>query len=375
MVKNQRTWIEISGAALRHNLKAMQSVVGNSVSIMPIVKANAYGHGFREVLQALRRQPHWGIGVAYGEEALQARALNYRGRILVLSNWQTAELPELIRKKTELVVWDEVSLEAVLNAAAKTLTKPKIHFKLDTGTTRIGFLEHQLPIVLGALRNQHIKVVGIFSHLANAEEDSTTQTKKQLIRFTTLSLQLGIAGADRGVERHIACTAAILRYPEARFGLVRLGIGLYGLSPSEQNLAWSKANLPAFHFQPALRWYTNIAQVKSISKGTGIGYGSTFRAKRAMRIGVLPIGYADGYDRRLSNNGFVIINGSRAPIIGRVCMNMTMIDVTNVPAAHSGQVVTLIGSGVSADDLARAIDSINYEVTTRINWTIPRYLI
>lgn len=375
MVKNQRTWIEISGAALRHNLAFFRRLVGRTTGVMPIVKANAYGHGLPEVLRALRGQPHWGIGVAYGDEALQARTLNYRGRVLVLSNWQASDLPSLIQRNVELVVWDEASLKSVLRASLKSKVRPKIHLKLDTGTTRIGFLESQLETVRQAFTNKSIRVAGLFSHLANAEEETSIYTNRQLQRFTTLRDYLGVLLKNRGVATHIACTAAITRYSEAKFELVRLGIGLYGLSPSDANRSWCRANLPAFRPRPVLSWHTRLAQVKNVPAGTTIGYGSTYRARRKMKIGILPIGYADGFDRRLSNSGYVVVGRHRAPVVGRVCMNLTMVDLSHIPNVNFNQSVDIIGPGVTADDMAETIDTINYEITTRINWSIPRFLI
>lgn len=372
MAGASRTWIEISGATVRHNLAAVQRVIGKNVNIMPIVKANAYGHGLPEVLNIVRGQTHWGLGVAYGEEALQARALNYHGRIAVLSNWQAHGLPELIRKNTEIVVWDNQSLNAVLQVAHRLPVKPKVHIKLDTGTTRIGFLGTDVGHVSRVLASKDINVVGIFSHFANSEESSAKRTLQQLQRFTTLSNKID---PKQGAQRHIACTAAMLRYPEARFGLVRLGIGLYGLLPSTQIQAWSRANIGSFYLQPVLSWYTRLAQVKTVASGTAVGYGSTFITRRTTRIGIVPVGYADGYDRRLSNRGWVVIHGRRAPILGRVCMNLSMVDVTNVAPAKSGDLVTLIGRDVSADDLADLIGTIHYEVTTRINWSLPRVVV
>ncbi len=372
MSNSPRTWIEISRSAQRHNLRTIQRVVGPSVKIMPVVKANAYGHGVAEIVSSLRGQSQWGIGVAYGDEALQARAIGYRGRVVVLSNWQTKELPELIKNRIELVVWDQSSLRAVVRSGKKFQIRPQVHIKIDTGTTRIGFLPNQVNLIKSALKNSALNIAGTFSHFANAEERVSKRTQEQLKRFTTLANEVG---ADGGGERHIACTAAILRYPEARFGLVRLGIGLYGIWPSQESRDWCRANLGTVKLQPVLSWYARLAQVKTVSPGTGIGYGSTVIAKQAMRIGVLPVGYADGYDRRLSNRGFVIIRKQRAPIVGRICMNLCMIDVTKIPGAQANDVVTLIGEKNDAATMAELCGTIPYEVTTRINWSLPRILV
>lgn len=340
---------------------------------MPIIKANAYGHGLREVMTILKGEKHAALGVAYGEEALRLRDVGYGGRVVALSFWGRHELPALIKRNIEIVVWDFASLSAVTTTAKRLKLKPKVHIKLDSGTSRIGFLSSDIEKLKKLLGQKNsFKIVGLFSHFASAEEQSTHRTNTQLKRFTTLDKQLGL---ERGVDRHIACTAAVLRYPGARFGLVRLGIGLYGLSPSAEIQAWSRANLPAVTLRPALTWYTHLAQIKVVPKGTGIGYGSIFIARRSMKIGVIPIGYADGYDRRLSNGGYVMIRGQRATIVGRICMNLCMVDVTSIPRAKRGDAVTIIGRGVSLQKISTAAQALNYELVTRINWSIPRKVI
>lgn len=371
-MRRERTWVEISAAALRRNLSHIQRLIGPGVRIMPIVKANAYGHGLLPVLSALRGRRYWGLGVAHGDEALAIRDTGYHGRLVALSSWQSSELTPLIRQDVELAVWDYSSFRAVQAVHTHTARSPKVHLKLDTGTTRIGFRTEDLPMLQQLLRRTTFSVVGIYSHFANAEAASVRPTIRQLSRFTTLSQRLHL---QRGVERHIACTAAILRLPEARFGLVRLGIGLYGLWPSPETKSALKASHPAFQLTPVLTWKTKLVQAKRVPTGTAVGYGSTFRAKRPMLVGVVPVGYADGYDRHGSNRAWVMIRGRRAPVIGRVCMNLMMVDLSRVPNAKAGLEVTLIGDGVSADDIADCTGTINYTVTTMINASIPRHLV
>lgn len=375
MAHNYRTWIEISSTALRHNLASVQRLIGPGVGIMPIVKSNAYGHGLREVMTILQGQRHWGLGVAYGQEALDLRAMKHRGRVVVLSSWQKTELAELVKRKIELVVWDFVSLQAVIDIARRLHLRPKIHLKLDTGTTRVGFLVTDMPKLKRQLIiHQHrIQVVGVFSHFANAEERSSSRTIQQEKYFTTLESRLPLNGR---VERHIACTAAILRYPEARFGLVRLGIGLYGLWPSDEIRAWSGAKIPTMNFQPVIQWKTGIAQLKRVPTGTAVGYSGTWVARRPSIIGTVPVGYGDGYHRSWSNKSWVMIRGHRAPIVGRISMNLLMIDVTRVPNVRLTDVVTLLGPGITADDLAHLGEpSINYEVVTTIHPNVPRLIV
>lgn len=372
MVHRERTWITISASAIRHNLRAFQRVVGSRVGIMPIIKANAYGHGLLEVAKILRSEKTTALGVAYGEEALQLRAVGERRRVIVLSSWQTDDVAELIRQKVELVAWDWASLNVIQTAATRYRLRPNVHIKLDTGTTRIGFLPADITRLRSTLpRYNRLRIVGLFSHFANAEEARTTNTKEQYKRFTTLDTTLGL---PQGIARHIACTAAILRYPEAHFGLVRLGIGLYGLWPSNPIRAWTNAKEPGFQLRPALSWQTRIAQIKTVPRGTGIGYGATVIVRQPKRVGIVPIGYGDGYDRRLSNTSWMMVGRHRAPIIGRVCMNLTMIDLSHVPAARPGDLVTILGQGISVDDWSVTTGALNYELVTRISPTITRWL-
>jgi alanine racemase len=370
---NARTWIELSRSALQHNLTALRSVIGRKPAIAPVIKANAYGHGWPQVLSMLKLSHVWGVCVAYGQEALELRSAGWTGTILVLSNWDTRQLPDLIRRKIDLVAWDFESWQKLLAAAHQLSQAVKIHLKLDSGTTRIGFQAGDLKKLLRAIINtrKHVKIAGVFSHLANAEESSRARTNNQIKRFTTLQDVLGRVG---GV-RHLAGSAAALRYPASRLDLIRYGVGLYGLWPSSPIQAWAFRTMPKFELRPVLSWHSRLVQVKTVARGTTIGYGSTVTVKRPTKIGIVPVGYSDGYDRRASNRSWMMVAGNRAPVIGRVSMNLSAIDITRIRAAKPGGQVNLIGPGCSADDLATAWGTINYEVVARINPLIPRVVI
>lgn len=366
---NHRTWVEVSASALRGNLLGYARTIGRGPKIMPIIKANAYGHGMLQVAKTLAKTQIWGFGVAYAQEALDLRTAGVKKPILVLSSWQTKELAGCLRQNIDLVAWDIASLRQISAAARAGEKMARVHLKIDTGTTRIGFLPTDLPELASAIqRLPNISVSGIFSHLANAEEQQTSRTNQQLKHFTTLVNVLNLPG---GVRRHVACTAAGLRYPAGRHDIVRLGIGLYGLWPS----AVIRRSASTMTLQPALSWYSRLQQVKWVSAGTAIGYGSTVKAKRRTMVGIIPVGYADGYDRGWSNRAWVMINGRRAPVLGRICMNLMMVDCTRNAECRAGSMVTLIGPGIAADDLAGLIDTLNYEIVTRINWDIPRIII
>lgn len=366
-----RTWVEISASALRHNLRSWQKIVGPKIPIMPVVKANAYGHGIKEVAQILQNQRLWGLGVAYGAEALLLRP-HYRGKILILSFWETAELSNIVRHNTDVVVWDRGSWLAVQRLAQIRRQPMNVHLKLDSGTSRIGFLPEDLPWLQQQLKltNTNVQVVGIFSHLANSEEGPTTRTLSQLRTFGAMLQDLHL----HGVATHIACTASSARYPASRHNLVRIGLGLYGLYPSSAICQWASRQ-PGFSLQPVLSWKSVLMQVKKIPAGTGVGYGSTVITKKATTFGLVPVGYADGYDRELSNRGWAMINGRRANVMGRVSMNLLALNLTNIPRPKSGQIVTLIGREVAADDLAQAGHQISYELLSRISPSIERRIV
>ncbi len=371
-MRNVRTWIELSRSALQYNLTALRSVLGPEPAIAPVVKANAYGHGWPEIIRMLSGAKIWGVCVAYGQEALALREAGWRKPILVLSYWAEHEVADLVRHKIDLVVWDFPSLAGLLGYARSHRRPVGIHLKLDSGTTRIGFRREDLAAVRTQLshRAAGVTVAGIFSHLANSEESTTRRTTDQIHRFTTLSNELGVSGE----VIHLACTAAALRYPTSRFDLVRYGIGLYGLWPSRPIQTWAMKTLSKFRLRPVLSWYSRLIQVKSVASGTSIGYGSTVSVKRQTRIGIVPVGYADGYDRRASNRAWMMVAGRRAPVIGRVSMNLTAVDLTALRSARRGARVTLIGPGVSTDDLANAFGTINYEVVARLDSKIPRII-
>lgn len=366
-----RTWIEISHSALEANLRAIQRVIGPKVGVLPMIKANAYGHGLASVLPVLKRARLRGLGVADGQEALAVRAFGYRQPVIVLSSWQTEDLPALLRRNVELVVWDRIALTQIVAVARRLKKRAAVHIKIDTGTSRIGTRKEALQGLHKALKasQMHLRVVGVYSHLANAEETQSERTTAQLNHFTTLS-----QGFDQGWpgERHIACTAAALRYPESRLSFVRFGIGFYGLWPSAATQAWAERVGLRYKPRPALAWKTRVLQIKRLPARTSIGYGSTVLTKKPVTIGIVPVGYSDGYPRSASNRGVVIVRGKPAPIIGRISMNLMAINLRHVPTAVSGDTVTLIGPGIPIETLAAASGTIHYEIVSRLSTTIPR---
>lgn len=372
------TWLEINRSALRHNLQEFRRVVGPKTKIMAVVKSNAYGHGFLEIVKFCDTNKNVDLlAVANLDEALVLRQNKIKKSIFILTFFEPQKLKTISAKfwkDVALPIYDLKTAQLVNQLAQKRGIKIKIHLKVDTGTSRIGFLPNELLTkktlkMLKSLKN--IKIEGIFSHFA-ASEENLNYTKKQLKTFSRIVSRLKEQGIDPPLK-HIACTASSIVIKESQLDAVRLGIGLYGLWPSPQT-----KNRNGLDLKPVLSWHTRLIQVKKIPKNTPVGYGCTYLAKRPTLLGIIPIGYWDGLDRRLSNCGQVLFKGRKCPILGRICMNLTMIDLTGLQA-RTGDKVTLLGrqgkNTITAEDLANKIGTINYEVVTRINPWLPRHII
>lgn len=359
----------ISKSALLHNLRAFRRAIGD-VWVMAVVKSNAYGHGMIPMAQAVEGLTDW-FGVVSGSEALVLRKAGIKKPILVLSFYDSNQIVELVKHKISLAVYDLKQAQAISAAAKKFKITANIHLKVDTGTSRLGiFSPAVVSFVEKLLHLPNIKIEGVFSHFA-ASEENLDFTFKQDVWFSSVIEELEWRGGDP--IQHIACTAASVVAPKSRHCMVRLGIGLYGLWPSIQ--AQKRAN---FALKPALGWQTGVIQVKDLLKGANVGYGLSYKTKRPTKLAILPVGYFDGYDRKLSNQGEVLIGGKRCKVLGRVCMNLIMVDVTDVTNVKIGDTAVLIGrqgrEEITADELAKKIGTINYEVVTRINPLIPRII-
>ncbi len=355
----------ISRSALLHNLRAYRRAIGDT-KVMSIVKSNAYGHGIAQVASVIEKETDW-FGVASGNEALELRKAGIKKPILVLSFYSEDEISELIKTKVSLAVYD-LKQAKLISAAAKKLKKiANVHLKADTGTSRLGIFPNEVAgFADKLLRWPNIKIEGAFSHFA-ASEENMEFTEKQNHLFNAVIEELEWRGLNP--IKHIACTAAGIVSPTSHHDMVRLGIGLYGLWPSP--LAQKKAK---FELKPVLSWQTHIIQVKQLSKGTFIGYDLTYQTKRATKLAVPPVGYYDGYDRKLSNTGEVLINGKKCKVLGRVCMNLLMADATDVKNVKAGDKVMLVCDEIPVDELAKKIGTNDYEVVARINPLIPRIL-
>ncbi len=363
----------IRTAALRGNVRTIARCVRPS-AVMAVVKASAYGHDSGLVARALHTERLWGFGVATTQEARTLRTVT-KAPIMILSAVAEQEVATLGFRHLIYPGYSADLLLALNAIARRRGAVARVHCKIDAGTTRIGLLPGDVPRIAALLRRlHHVRVEGVYTHFAEAE-NSRQHTETQLAAFLRAADVLERAlRPPRRFLRHAACTAAALTVPRSRLDIVRIGIGVYGLWPSPAVARWSGIAQGAL--QPALAWTTRVLQVKWVPAGTRIGYGGTFRARRRMCIGILPVGYADGYDRTLSNRGAVLLRGRRCRVLGRVCMNLTMIDCTRVPAARAGDTVTLLGrqgkAQITAEELACQAGTLHYELVSRIHPSIER---
>ncbi len=368
--------LRISLPALRANAQILRTLAGGARAAF-VVKGNAYGHG--SVATARAVEPYAAMLCVYSAgEACELRAGGITAPILVLGPVEPEMLDAALDAKAELALWNtNAYLRDLAAAARRHHTRVRVHVKVNTGLHRLGLEAADLPDAVETYAHVgELEMAGIFSHLAAAEEIDSPYTTYQLERFTKAYTHAEPILASHGARpiRHIAASAAAMLWPQTRLDMCRFGIALYGLWPSAQTRA--ALNGGALDLQPALRYETKLIATRIVEAGAAIGYGTTFHAPRAMRVGVIPLGYADGIPRAFSNRGAFLVDGVRAPIVGRVAMNMCVLDVSAAPQARAGSLVTLIGrdgaAELSADDWALWADTINYEIVTRLPSTLTR---
>lgn len=375
-----RSWVEINKKVLQHNIEQFQKLIGDKIELVAIVKANAYGHGLVEVAKiAVSSGVNW-LGVDSIDEALKLRKTGIDAPILILGYTLLSKLKEIIKYDLRQVVYNKETIVELAKQATKQKKKIKIHLKVETGTLRQGLKKEELlELARFIKKHSQIQIEGIYTHYANIEDTTDYDfAQLQLKRFKQ-AVDLLEKNDIKVPIKHTACSAAIILFPETYFNMVRLGISMYGLWPSKETFVSAQEKNQRINLEPILTWKTRIAQIKNIKAGDPVGYGLTERVSRDSKIAVLPVGYWDGYDRKLSGVGNVLIKGKRCKLLGRVCMNMVVVDVTDVIDAKLEDEVIILGKRgkeeITVEEIAQKIGTINYEVVTRINPLIPRIIV
>jgi alanine racemase len=371
MDQQRPTWAEISLSALKHNYLTIRNHLGASAQLMAVVKANAYGHGAVECARALEATGADWFGVALVEEGVELRRAGITRPIFCLGGFWRGQADDVIALDLTAGIYRLDQAEE-LNARAGALGRTvNFHLKVDTGMGRLGVQIDELAEFARALGQfDNVKLDGVMTHFAAADSATTQYTDRQIARYEAAVEILRDLGFDPS-WRHLANSAGIHAYPQSHGNLTRAGASMYGLTRDVLS-----PNLKPFDVRPVMSLHSRIVMLKAVPAGTPLGYGCAFTTARESRVATLPIGYADGLRRSHSNNGRVLLRGQFAPIVGRVSMDLTIIDVTDVPAAEFGDEVIIIGERnglrISAEDLAEQIGTISYEIVTGISARVPR---
>jgi alanine racemase len=364
-IRLRPTWVEFNPEAIAHNVRRLKQIVGEHVALMAVVKADGYGHGASAVARAALSGGASYLAVANLEEALLLREAGIRAPLLILSYADPAALPLALEYDLTLTVYDRDLAAAYERAALRANKQLPVHVKIDTGMGRLGLLPDQARAFLADVSDLgSLRLEGVYTHFSVADEDPV-YTAEQARLFRSIVEPVRAAGIHLPLV-HAANSAATLASPALHFDLVRVGLAMYGLTPSQ------KVPLPA-DFQPALAWKTVISSLKTLPPDHPVGYGNSYVTGDSERIAVIPVGYADGLRRAPAHCGEILVRGKRAPIIGRVSMEKTMISVSHIPECQIGDEVVLLGAQqgerITAEDIAQRLGTINYEVVCSI---LPR---
>jgi alanine racemase len=371
-------WLELDRDAPDHNVKELLRGASPGVKICAVVKSNAYGHGVAQMVELLP-SAHW-FAVNSLDEGLELRRLGVGRPILLLGYVPLGRLREAVEADLQLTVFNRESVRSLSRLRLGGL-KAKVHLKVETGTNRQGVTLEKIEEFVRSIRDSgNVVLEGVSTHFANIEDTlNHGYAERQLEAFRKALGVIKKAGENPRVV-HAACTAADILFTKTHFSMLRPGIGVYGLWPSRETyLSTLLGNRPVPALKPVLTWKTKVAQIKTVEAGSFVGYGCTYKTTRRIRLAVLPVGYADGYERELGNKAHVIINERRAPVIGRVCMNLIMADVSDVPGVRLENDVVLLGKwggeAVTAEMMAGWAGTINYEIVTRISPFLERRIV
>jgi alanine racemase len=372
------TWADVSLATLRQNFRTVQKHVGAAVTVCAVVKADAYGHGAVECSRALEGEGAKWLGVTSLDEAIPLRDAGIQSNVLLMTGFWRGEEAEIIRLQLTPTVWELWQIESLDKAAAALgVNRHPVHLKVDTGMGRLGVAVEQLPAVLRALSAaKHLHLEGLSTHLASSEIMDAPSVAEQEKNFEAARNMVREAGFEPSFV-HMANTGAVISRRETWNTMVRPGVALYGyylpFQRAGREVSGGTLRLPV---KPILTWKTRILSLRNFAANQALGYGGTYATKAPAHVAVLPVGYADGYNRQLSNRGRVIVRDHYAPIVGRISMDLTLADVTGIPGVSVGDEVILLGStdGLSVDALEHAelANSTPYEILCNISKRVPR---
>ena len=367
-----RVYAKIDLDAIAYNMEQMKQNIRPETKVMAVIKADGYGHGAVQSAEMMERWNYiWGFAVATLDEAVVLRTEGIQKPILVLGCVFPDQYMEMLKHEIRMNIYTEEMAESISRMAAREGKTAYMHIKLDTGMSRLGFgiNEQSAETIKRISKMPNVNMEGIFTHFTKADEKDKSFTKKQIQEFVWMTERLKEKNV-RFTYEHCSNSAGIIDVPEANFDIVRAGISTYGLYPSEEV---DKTNVK---LKPALALKSHVAFVKEIERGTPVSYGGTFVAKEKMKIATIPVGYADGYPRSLSNKGYVLIRGKKAPILGRVCMDQFMVDVTQIEGVSFGDKVTMIGKDgneiLPVEVLSELSGRFNYEFVCDLGKRIPR---
>ena len=369
-----RAWAEIDLDALKHNIREIRRVTEPSAKVMAVIKADAYGHGFKEVAKVAAQNGVNYFAVATLDEAVQLRQAQFQQNVMILGGLEDEDVMDAVQNDISLTVFEYDFAQLISDCAVSCGKTAKIHIKLDTGMSRIGFVagvseeadRAVIEEILAISRLDGIEIEGIFSHFSTSDEADPSYTRLQFRRFMSICNGLENAGLHIPL-RHIANSAAIMMYPEYHLDMVRAGIILYGLYPSN-DVDQTKIDL-----KPVMTLKAKITYIKDLAAGRGVSYGKEYITTGNTQLATVPVGYADGFLRGFAKGGHMLVGGKKVPIVGRICMDQCMIDVTNVNNINKGDEVTIFTDHtITADTLAQQIGTINYEIICMISKRVPR---
>lgn len=379
MRAEKRAWAEISLDAIENNIKEIRRYVRPSAKILGVVKADAYGHGYLEVAKTLLENGADALAVAFIDEAIQLRECGITSPILILGHTPNEYSSELVGREIIPSCFSYELAECISRSAVKQKKRAKIHIKIDTGMSRVGFRycedeamnQETIETIFRIAELPNIDVDGIFMHFAVADDDDDEYTMLQYRRFAELCSRLEEAGLHIPTK-HCCNSAALIRFPEMHMDMVRPGIILYGQMPSE----FVDKHCPVLNLQPAMQFKARITNLKEVEAGVSVSYGRKYRTSGPTKIATIPVGYADGYSRILSGKAQVLVNGTLCDVVGNICMDQCMIDVSHVNNISIGDGVILFGKSddieLPVESLAEKMGTINYEILCVIGKRIPR---